>query len=150
MSTKYFTNLVVGLLAGFIVVASLVFASSTAAWAAFAFAIAVLAMTLGVQLDSARGTEQRAMDALMGAISGTMIGVSVVYGGTLVKWLVFALALSWLAVAVGGLTLHEVTTWRGAHGLPELRALVPAPRKLRSQRPSTQATASQAAGARIA
>jgi hypothetical protein len=148
MSSKYFSNLVIALFAGFIVVTSLVFAHGAAAWVAFAFAIAVLGMTLGVQLDRGRGLEQRAMDAMMGAISGTVIGVSVVYGGTTVKWLVFALALGWLATAVTGLTLHEVATWRSAHGLAELRPFV-RPRKLRSQ-PVSQAGAGQAAGTRIA
>jgi hypothetical protein len=149
MSSKYLTNLVAGLIGGWIVVASMVFAHGTAAWLAFAFAIAVLALTLGVQLDRNRGLEQRALDALMGAISGTMIGVSIVYGGATVKWLVFALALGWLANAVAGLSLHEVSTWRSAHGLAELKPFV-RPRRLRTQPSVSQASAGQAAGTRIA
>jgi hypothetical protein len=149
MSSKYLSNLVIGLIGGWIVVASMVFAHSTAAWVAFAFAVGVLAITLGVQLDRSRGLEQRVMDALMGAIGGTMIGVSVVYGGATVKWLVFALALGWLANAVAGLTLHEVSTWRSAHGLAELKPFV-RPRKLRTQPSVSQAPAGQAASTRIA
>lgn len=148
MSSKYFSNLLVALAAGFIVVASFVFAPSVAAWVAFAFAIAVLGVTLGAQLDRGRGLEQRALDVLMGALSGTMIGVSIVYGAPTVKWLVFALALGWLANAVGGLTLHEVTTWRSSHGLAELRPFV-RPKRLRSQ-PVGQAAGGQAATTKIA
>jgi predicted MFS family arabinose efflux permease len=150
MHSKYFTNLVIALSAGFVVVASLAFATGTAAWVAFAFAIAVLAVTLVVQLDRARDTEQRLMDALMSAISGTVVGTSVVYGGPVVKWLVFALALGWLADAVAGLTLHEVTSWRSEHGLGELHPFIRGPRKLRRQPPATPTTTGQVGGARIA
>jgi|GEM_PF-1354819 len=149
MSSKFLTNLATALAGGWIVVASLVFTHSTAAWIAFAFAIGVLAVTLGVQLDRSRGLEQRVMDAFMGAISGAMIGVSVVFSGATVQWLVFALALGWVANAVAGLTLHEVSTWRNAHGLAELKPFV-RPRKLRTQPAVSQAQAGQAAGTRIA
>jgi O-antigen/teichoic acid export membrane protein len=149
MSSKYLSNLVTGLVGGWTVVASLTFAHTTAAWVAFAFAIGVLALTLVAQLDSNRGLVQRVMDFLTVAISGTLIGVSVVYGGATVKWLVFALALGWVANAVAGLTLHEVSMWRSAHGLAELKPFV-RPLKLRAQPPISQVTAGEAMGSKIA
>ena len=151
MSTKFLTNLAVALFGGFIVVASLTFTHTTAAWVAFAFAIAIAALTLGVQLDGARGWEQRVMDGAMVLISAAMIVVSLVFVGLTLQWLVFALALGWVATSVSGLSLHEVDAWRSEHGLAELRPFVRAHRPLRSAQPATgQATPGQAVGSRIA
>ena len=152
MSTKFFTNLVIALFGGFIVVASLTLPFTTAAWLAFAFAIGVLAVTLGVQLDRSRGWEQRVMDAVMVAISAAMVVISLVYAGITLQWLVFALALGWVATSVSGLTLHEIGTWRSEHGLAELKPFVRATRPFRTAQPaSSQPSPSQTAvGSRIA
>jgi hypothetical protein len=156
MSTKFITNLVTALFGGFIVVASLTFTHTTAAWVAFAFAIGIAALTLGVQLDGARGWEQRVMDGAIILISAAMIVVSLVFAGLTLKWLVFALALGWIATSVSGLALHEVGAWRSEHGLAELRPFVRAHRPLRSTQPATgqaatgQAAPGQAVGSRVA
>lgn len=151
MSTKFFTNLVIALFGGFVVVASLTFTHTTAAWVAFAFAIGIAALTLGSQLDRARGWEQRAMDSAMVLISAAMIVISLVFAGVTLEWLVFALALGWLATSVGGLSLHEVDTWRSEHGMAELKPFVRTHKALRSAQPiANQAAPSQAVGSRIA
>ncbi len=151
MSTKFITNLATALFGGFIVVASLTFTHTTAAWVAFAFAIAIAALTLGVQLDGARGWEQRVMDGAIMLISAAMIVVSLVFAGLTLQWLVFALALGWIATSVSGLALHEVGAWRSEHGLAELRPFVRAHRPLRSTQPATgQAAPGQAVGSRVA
>ena len=151
MSTKFFTNLVIALFGGFIVVASLSLPFATAGWLAFAFAIGIAAITMGVQLDRSRGWGQRVMDGAMVAISAAMVVTSLVYSGVTLQWLVFALALGWVATSVSGLTLHEVSMWRSEHGLAELKPFV-APRTLRSaQAASSQPSPSQpAVGSRIA
>ncbi|MDA8300626.1 MAG: hypothetical protein M0005_03595 [Actinomycetota bacterium] len=152
MSTKFLTNLVIALFGGFIVVASLTFPFTTAAWLAFAFAIGVAAVTFGVQLDRSRGWEQRVIDAGMVAISAAMVVISLVYAGITLQWLVFALALGWVAMSVSGLTLHEVGTWRSERGLAELKPFVRTTRTFRTtQAASSQAAPGQAAvGSRIA
>jgi hypothetical protein len=148
MTTRFFTNLAIALFGGFIVVASLAFTHADAAWVAFGFAIAVLAITLAAQLDRARSLEQRIMDVFMVAVSGTMVGVSVAFTGTTVMWLVFALALGWLAISVSGLSLREVGVWRAEHGLAELR---PFGRVLELRSHAAQPAPGQAAmGSRIA
>lgn len=121
MSSKYLTNLLIALFGGFIVVESLTFSRPGARWVAFAFAIAVVGVSVAAQLDRGRGLVQEALDASLLAIGGTMIGISVVYTGTTAQWLDFALALGWLATAVGGMTLHEIESWRLSHGMAELR-----------------------------
>ena len=121
MSTRFFTNLAIALFGGFVVVASLTFTHSTTAWVAFAFGVAVLAMTVIAQLDQARSLEQRFVDVLMALTASAMVVTSLVYTGTTVMWLVFALALGWVGIAVSGLSLREVSVWRSSHGLAELR-----------------------------
>jgi hypothetical protein len=122
MSTRYWTNMLIALLGGFVVVESLTFPEPAGAWVAFAFGIAIAALSLLSLPARGRGQLQRALDVVMVAIAGALIGVSVVYGGTTVAWLDFALALGSIGTAVTGLTLNEIGDWRSAQGLAELRS----------------------------
>lgn len=144
MSTRYFTNAAIALLAGLIVVLSVGLTSVTAvAWVAFGTALGVIVISALAQLDRHRGIAQRGLDAVMVAIAGTLAGVSIVYGGTVVKWLDFALALGLAAVAFGGMTLHEVENWRRARELGELHWLAPEyapPRPRREEVPHSTAS----------
>jgi hypothetical protein len=142
MSSRFLTNMVTALIGGFIVVESLTFSHPAEKWVAFAFAIAVLGTALASQLDAARGTAQRALDGVLAAIAGATIGISVVFAGTTVMWLDFALALGLVGTSVAGLTLNEVMSWRAGHGLGELHPFV-RPRELR-------AASQAAAGTRVA
>src|SRR6266851_5831475 len=73
MSTKYFTNLSIALLGGFVVVATQVFAITTAAWLALALGIAVVAISLVSQVDRSRGVAQRGLDLLLIALGAVTI-----------------------------------------------------------------------------
>ena len=44
-------------------------------------------------------------------------------------WLVFAFGLAFVGIALTGLTLHEIETWRDAHDLGQLHWLAPAGRR---------------------
>lgn len=126
MSTRYLSNAVVALLGGAVVVLSMGLSSATAiSWIAFGVAIGIVAIAAAVQLDTRRGMAQRIMDLTTVAVGGTLIAVSVVFGGTTVVWLVFALALGLIGLGFAGLTLHEVETWRARHELGQLHWLVP-------------------------
>lgn len=126
MSTRYLTNAAIALVAGFLVVISRALHSSTGvAWVAFAVAIGVVAVSAFAQLDRRRGMTQRLLDAAMATTGGTLIAVSVVFGGTTVAWLVFALALGLVGVSFVGMTLHEIANWREIHELERLRWLAP-------------------------
>lgn len=130
MSTRYISNAVVALLGGLVVVLTFALSSTVGvAWVAFAVAIGVIGVSALSQLDRRRGLAQRLLDAMMIVVGGTLIGTSIVFGGTLVVWLAFALALGFVGLAFGGMTLHEVETWRSAHWLDELHWLVPEARR---------------------
>lgn len=144
MTSRYFTNVIIALLGGLVVVGSQVFASATVAWLAFGVALVVLGISVLAQLDGQRGMGQRALDGVLGAISALLIVFSLVFGGATVTWLAFALALGFVAVAVAGLTLHEVEAWRSAHGLAQLHGFV-RPSRPAQGGPVGQSSISQAA-----
>jgi hypothetical protein len=123
MSTRYLSNALIALLGGLVVVTSLTLATTPAAWVGFGIAIAVVAVSLLVQLDAQRGLAQRGLDVMMLATGATMIVVSLILGAATVGWVMFALALGWVALSMTGLTLHEVLGWRTEHGLGELHWL---------------------------
>lgn len=134
MSTRYLSNALVALLGGLVVVMSLTLATVAAAWVGFGVAIGVVAISLLVQLDADRGLAQRGMDAALVAVGAAMIVTSLVLGASTVTWVMFALALGYVALAFAGMTLHEVTGWRSQHGLGELHWLDRAPAEHRSTR----------------
>ena len=124
MTSRYFTNVIIALLGGLVVVGSQVFPPATVAWLAFGVAIVALGMSVLAQLDSQRGLDQRALDGAMAVISAILVVLSLVFAGVTVTWLAFGLALGLVGVAVVGLTLHEIETWRSAHHLGQLHGLV--------------------------
>lgn len=126
MSSRFSSNALIALLGGLVVVLSMALGSTTAlAWVAFGIAIGVVAIAAIAQLDTHRGMAQRLLDVGTAAVGGTLIAVSVVFAGTTVMWLAFALALGLVGVSFVGLTLHEVESWRASHQLGELHWLAP-------------------------
>jgi FtsH-binding integral membrane protein len=123
MSIKYVTNLATALLGGAIAVSSMALTASMGSWFAFGIAIALLSIAVVSQLESARGGLQRVFDSVVGLVGVTAIVTSLVYAGPVVVWVAFALGLSFVGLAVAGLTASEVKTWRAQHGLPELHVL---------------------------
>jgi hypothetical protein len=89
MSTRFVSNAVVALAAGFVVVASQAFSPSTTGWIAFAIAIAIGILTVAsvAQADRSRGLAQRAVDGMTAIVSGWTIVASVVFHGTVLLWL---------------------------------------------------------------
>lgn len=136
MSSRYLMNMTTALLGGFVVVISMALVASVAAWIAFGIAIALLAIALVFQLEERRGTVQRVLDLGVGLVAVTTIVTSQVYGGVAVTWIAFALALGFVALAVMGLSLHEIDRWRLEHGLSVLHGLRrPKIRRQVSERP---------------
>jgi hypothetical protein len=85
MSTRFVSNAVVALAAGFVVVASQAFSPSTTGW--IAFAIGILTVASVAQADRSRGLAQRAVDGMTAIVSGWTIVASVVFHGTVLLWL---------------------------------------------------------------
>jgi hypothetical protein len=130
MSTRYLTNVIIAVLGGALVVFTQSLSSSAIRWTGFGVAIAVLLVSLLAQLGAHRGIAQRGLDAVMAVTAGTLIVFSAgAFTGTVLEWLVFAFALGFVGIALAGLTLHEIETWREAHDLGELHWLAPADRR---------------------
>jgi len=120
VSSRYATNVLLALFGGFVVVASRSFSTSVVGWLAFAFGIAVVAVSILAQLDRGRGVVQRVLDAAMAALGGLAMGFGVGTAGSVERWTAFAFALGWVAVGLAGLTVHEISQWRAARGLGQL------------------------------
>jgi len=108
MSTRFVTNAIFAVAAGFLVVASQAFSSSTTGWIAFGIAIGVLAVACLAQADASRGVVQRSLDGVVAVVSAWTIVASVVFHGAAVKWLSTGEALALVAFALAGLTYNEV------------------------------------------
>lgn len=120
MSTRYLSNIVLALVGGFLVVATQAFGTNVISWLAVGVAIAAIVLAVASQLDGSRGLAQRSLDLLVLALGAVTIVFSRVFGGTTVMWLSFAEALSFVGLAVTGLTLHEIENWRRQHDLAQL------------------------------
>jgi hypothetical protein len=117
MSTRFLTNLTVLTLGAFVVVVSQAFAVSTFMWLMFGAGIAALAIAgPGLAIPS-RGLTQRALDGLIGVLGASTIVASMVFAGATITWLGFAAGAALFALAIVGLTLHELTTDRVVHSI---------------------------------
>ncbi len=126
MSSRYFTNALIAVLAGTLVVFTQSLSSSAVMWTGLGIAIVVLVVSLLAQLDTDRGIAQRALDGVMGITSVALIVFTAgTFSGGALVWLVFAFALGFVGVAITGLTLHEIENWRAAHNLGQLHWLAP-------------------------
>lgn len=116
MRTRFFYNSLLALAAGFLVVATQAFAPVTVAWLTFGIAAGITLVGL-VSLPLPFGLLQRGLSALTVALGIWTIVASLVFAPTTVVWLGFASALGFVALAFGGLTVHELTTERIVHSL---------------------------------
>jgi hypothetical protein len=129
MSTHYLTGALFSVLGGFVVVVSQTFTAPVLGWVAFGVAAAVAAVTLLAQLDRSRGLVQRALDAATVIVACLLIIFSLTAAGSAETWLSFAFALGIVALAYGGLTVHEVSDRRYHAQVPAMTdsSVVPAP-----------------------
>lgn len=116
MRIRYLSNLMLALIAGFLVVATQAFALPAVKWLTFAIAIGATVISLGT---GALGVPlgQRILSALAGVIGIWTIVASLVFSLHTVMWLGFASAVAFVALAVVGLTIHELSTERVVHSI---------------------------------
>lgn len=124
MSTRYLTNITLALLFGFLVVASQAFAPATMTWLMLGTGAAALAIVVPAIAMRRRGLVQNGLDSLIGVIAIWTIVAGLVFSGLAVTWLGFASAAAIVALAVIGLTAHELSTERVVHSL-EVHAATP-------------------------
>jgi hypothetical protein len=115
MSTRYLSNLLLLVAAGFLVVVTQAFAPVAVAWITFGVAIGFTA--IGVGMLAHRAALQRVVAGLVSVIGTWTIIASLVFAPTTVLWLGFASALAVVGLSLIGLTAHELTTERVVHSL---------------------------------
>jgi hypothetical protein len=116
MSIRYLSNLVLALIAGFLVVATQAFGLPAVKWLSFAIAIGATALSLGTA-GFRVGLVQRAISAVAAVIGIWTIVESQVFSLHTVMWLGFASAVALVGLAVVGLMVHEFSTERVVHSL---------------------------------
>jgi hypothetical protein len=114
MNSRYLTNIGLAILGGFLVVASQVWTPSVFMWLMLGVGVASLALAGSIAIRG-RGLSQRSLDGIIGVLGAWTIVASLVFGGTVVTWLGFASGVAFVALAVIGLTLHELYTERVVH-----------------------------------
>ena len=116
MNTRYLSNLVLAIIAGFLVVATQAFALPAVTALVFAIAIAITVLSLGT-LALRPTLAQRGISGVATVIGIWTIVASLVFAPSTVLWLGFASAVAVVGLAIGGLTAHELTTERVVHSL---------------------------------
>ncbi len=117
MSTRYLTNLALALIGGALVVVSQAFSVGLFMWVMLGVGIATILIAAPGVAFPARGNTQRGLDYLFCLLGAWTIVASAVFGGAAVTWLGFASGIGLVAIAVAGLTAHELSTERVVHSL---------------------------------
>ncbi len=118
MSTRFVTNLLLTVAAGFILVATQAFAPATAGWLAFAVTgLGAVAIAVAGLVLPRRGVAQRVLDGAVLTIGLWTVVESLTFTGAALTWLSFGAAAGIAALAITGLTLHEVRSERVVHSL---------------------------------
>jgi hypothetical protein len=114
MNSRYLTNVALIVLGAFTVVASMVWAPGTFMWLMLGSGI-VAVLLAGSVVIATRGIAQRTLDSAIGVLGVWTIVASLVFAGSVVTWLGFASGAAFVALALVGLTLHELSAERGVH-----------------------------------
>ena len=101
---------------GFLAVSSMAFSADLAGWLGFGVSTGFVVLG-GLGAAFARRTGQKAGHGLLAVVALWSLIAALVFSGTALTWLVFADALALVAVALGDLTAHELTTERVVHQL---------------------------------
>ncbi len=124
MRSRYITNAVLVVLGGFLAIASMAFGVSVFAWLMFGTGIAALTFAAPAVTILARGRAQRGLDGVISLLGAWTIVASMVFGGLAITWLGFASGVALVALALAGLTIHELSTERVVHSF-EVRTAAP-------------------------
>ena len=116
MNSRFITNVAMTLIGGFLVVVSLAWSPPVFMWVMFAGGIAAILLAPAAVLPD-RGLGQRGLDAALTILGAWTIVASLVFAGSTITWLGFASGCAFVALALAGLVLHEVSTERVVHSL---------------------------------
>jgi hypothetical protein len=113
--TRFIAWLAIGLAAAFLLIANVTFARSTTVWLAFGIGIGTLVVSAGLAYAYRRHAPTAAAAALCVVVSAWTVVASRVFTGDTVDHLILASTLAISAVAILGLTAHEIDVERMAH-----------------------------------
>lgn len=114
MNSRYATNIALALMGGFLVVVSQAWSVSVFMWVMLGIGVAAVALA-GSAAIPGRSRAQRTLDGIIGLLGAWTIVASLVFSGAVVTWLGFASGIAFVALALIGLTLHEIRTERVVH-----------------------------------
>ena len=114
MNSRYLTNIGLALMGGFLVVVSQVWSLGVFMWVMLGIGAAAVALAGAIAIPG-RSRPQRTLDGIVGLLGAWTIVASLVFSGTVVTWLGFASGIGFVALALIGLTLHELHTERVVH-----------------------------------
>lgn len=117
ISSRYLTNLLLILSAGFLVVATQAFAPATVMWLTFAIAVEATVIGAAMLFAPRNNMTDRMLGGVVSVLGAWTIVASLVFAPATVLWLGFAAALGFVGLAVIGLTAHELTTERVVHSI---------------------------------
>jgi hypothetical protein len=117
--SRYLSWLTIGLGGGFLVVATAAFSLSAIAWLAFAISIGTLVVAAGVAYVYRRHLATLVTAAVAACISAWTIVASLVFSQATVQNLALAAGLAVTALAVAGLTEHELSNEYVVHAVEE-------------------------------
>jgi uncharacterized membrane protein len=117
MRIRYISHLSLGVVAAFLVVATYAFSPPTIAALSLGVGVGILAVSLGVASRYRNDLPSLVVNGAIAAVSAWMIVSSQVFSQTTVDNLTFASALAVGALAIVGLTAHELDTERVVHKL---------------------------------
>jgi hypothetical protein len=124
MRSRYLTNVVLLVSGSFLAIASMAFGVPVFTWLMFGAGIATLTLAAPAVTVPARGRAQRGLDGVIGLLGACTIVASMVFGGLVVTWLGFTSGVALIALALVGLTIHELSTERVVHSF-EVRTSAP-------------------------
>jgi hypothetical protein len=107
MHARFAQSALLTVAGGFVLVASQVFAITTAAWIAFAFGALALVLSAVPLLAGVRGREL-ALDATTAVLAAWTIVASLVFAGSTVRWLSFGEGAALAGLGLIGLAVDHI------------------------------------------
>lgn len=115
MRIDFISRLALLIIAGFLLIATQVWASGTLEWLFIVGGIVMIALAAGA-LGQAPGP-QRNLDVVLAVLGIWSIVQAIVFTGMTLEWVSFATAGATALLATVGLSIHEMTTERVVHEL---------------------------------
>lgn len=116
MSIRYLTNIAIGIAGAFLVVATQAFTPNWIQWLAFSVGTIAVLVALG-SLAVVRDHVHQATAIAATAVGLGLIAMSLIFAPTVVTALALAGGLALAAIALVGLSAHELRTERVVHEL---------------------------------